>query len=335
MSQVEVDVSQIEVSRLPEKAFPVSHSFRIHISEQAHADVWEHARATLIDGGEVKEVGGVLVGNIYRDSLGPYVDVKAAIIAEHTRSEGTEVAFTLETWDQINRVKDESYNDDLIVGWYHTHPRFGIFLSERDKFIQSHSFRQPWSTAFVVDPVQETEGFFFWSGGEPKEAPEYWVGQERRQYVQPKEESGGNPADPGSSQEAKSSISQSGLALALMIAMLSLVFAAGYVYWRESARVNRDKWILRALESQHAELDRSLQAMALLKSAVGQPKDQAAPPAINSVADPDPQITNRVREIETGLRRIGFITLVLEAAVSGQELAVSAPEENNPDKQGQ
>jgi len=69
------------------------------------------------------------------------------------------MTFTPETWVQVNRVKDQRYADAKIVGWYHTHPRFGIFLSDMDKFIHKHHFSQPWTTALVVDPVQETRVF--------------------------------------------------------------------------------------------------------------------------------------------------------------------------------
>ena len=41
-----------------------------------------------------------------------------------------------------------------IVGWYHTHPDFGIFLSHHDLFIHQHFFAQPLQVAYVVDPIQ-------------------------------------------------------------------------------------------------------------------------------------------------------------------------------------
>ena len=322
MTQDEVDVSQIEVDGLSEAPFPVSQPFRIYISEQAHADASRHARNTLIDGDAIKEVGGVLVGNVYKDQYGPYTDVKAVIIAEHTRNEGTEVAFTPETWDQVNRAKDELYPDDRIVGWYHTHPRFGIFLSERDKFIQQHSFPQPWAIAFVIDPVQETEGFFFWSGGEPREAQEYWVGQQRRQSASPEEQSGEAPGEAESSEDTRAAVSQVSFALAATIALLSLLFAFGYVYWVGAKRAQRDRLIVQGLESQRAELDRSAQSFALLKSVVNQGGSQAAVPAADKATGVDPQIHNRVEEVETGLRRLGLITLLLEATVTGREIQI-------------
>ena len=43
-----IDVSQIDLAPLTVRAFPVNQPFRIFISEQAHTDIWQHARSTLI-----------------------------------------------------------------------------------------------------------------------------------------------------------------------------------------------------------------------------------------------------------------------------------------------
>jgi proteasome lid subunit RPN8/RPN11 len=50
-----------------------------------------------------------------------------------------------------------------MVGWYHTHPGFGIFLSGMDLFIHQNFFTQLWHVAFVLDPRARTSGFFTWN----------------------------------------------------------------------------------------------------------------------------------------------------------------------------
>lgn len=112
-----------------------------------------------------KELGGVLLGELVTDSAKPLVRVCAAIEAKHTEAVHTSVKFTHETWDDINRVKDEKYPSMRIVGWFHTHPGFGIFLSRWDMFIQENFFNLPWQIAYVVDPVNKTNGFFRWENG--------------------------------------------------------------------------------------------------------------------------------------------------------------------------
>ena len=71
---------------------------------------------------------------------------------------------------------DKDHPDARIVGWYHTHPGFGIFLSGMDLFIQDNFFNLPWQVAFVYDPTSEEEGLFVWHAG--KSEPEPFLLQE-------------------------------------------------------------------------------------------------------------------------------------------------------------
>jgi proteasome lid subunit RPN8/RPN11 len=111
------------------------------------------------------EVCGVLVGNIYSDGAAPYAVVEAAISGEHSSGRSTQVTFTSETWTHINDVRDREHPSKQILGWYHTHPGFGIFLSEMDLFIHQSFFAEPWQLAFVFDPKSGEEGLFVWRDG--------------------------------------------------------------------------------------------------------------------------------------------------------------------------
>ena len=75
------------------------------------------------------------------------------------------IKFTHESWEYIHRNIDEKYPKYKIVGWIHTHPNFGIFLSEYDKFIQNNYFNEENQIAYVIDPIQNIEGFYFWING--------------------------------------------------------------------------------------------------------------------------------------------------------------------------
>jgi proteasome lid subunit RPN8/RPN11 len=44
-----------------------------------------------------------------------------------------------------------------IIGWIHTHPDYGIFLSENDMFIQNNYFKDINQVAYVIDPIQKEE----------------------------------------------------------------------------------------------------------------------------------------------------------------------------------
>jgi proteasome lid subunit RPN8/RPN11 len=114
-----------------------------------------------------------MVGERLEGGRGPVVLVEAVIPGAHTDARRGSVTFTHETWEQINQEKDQNYSDLRIVGWYHTHPGFGIFLSDYDEFIQANFFNLPWNIAFVLDPLSGESGAFGWVGGKIARLPEY------------------------------------------------------------------------------------------------------------------------------------------------------------------
>lgn len=109
-----------------------------------------------------REVGGVLVGSLVGEPGEHVVQVSGWIAARHTEASRTSVTFTPDTWAAVHEEKERSYPNERIVGWYHTHPNLGIFLSQHDLFIHRNFFREPWQVALVVDPVREERGFFVW-----------------------------------------------------------------------------------------------------------------------------------------------------------------------------
>ena len=74
-----------------------------------------------------------------------------------------QLTFGHEAWQEVLQEQCEGHR---VVGWYHSHPGFGVFLSEQDKFIQRHFFDQPWQVALVLDPVQGVWGLYGWGAGE-------------------------------------------------------------------------------------------------------------------------------------------------------------------------
>jgi len=93
------------------------------------------------------------------------VHVIDSIIAQHTVMHGASVTYTPESWRHLNDTLWERYPDEsaVMVGWYHTHPGFGIFLSGMDLFIHQNFFTQIWHVAYVLDPRARNSGFFCWN----------------------------------------------------------------------------------------------------------------------------------------------------------------------------
>jgi proteasome lid subunit RPN8/RPN11 len=167
------DVRQLRQQDLPETSFPGGRkaSFRVFIDPEIHTRVWKHSTEDIS-----VEICGVLVGKWARDADGPFVLISESIRGEAATSKFAEVTFTHATWAKINEQMDTRFAALSIVGWYHSHPGFGVFLSERDRFIQEHFFSGAGQVAYVVDPVRKTEGAFLWKDGKPSLAPHYWVG---------------------------------------------------------------------------------------------------------------------------------------------------------------
>ena len=114
------------------------------------------------------EVCGVLIGSERRDG----VVVEAAIAGENAGQGSAHVTFTQETWEHIYKIKDEKYPDARIVGWYHSHPGFGVFLSDHDTFIHENFFSSPKQIAWVHDPHSDEEGCFGWLNGKIRRLPQ-------------------------------------------------------------------------------------------------------------------------------------------------------------------
>ena len=170
-----MDYRALSQMELATEAFPaVQYDFRIFIEEAAFDRICNNADNT-------REVGGILVGDALRDENGPYVRVDDIIEALHAEESGTELTITHATWNHIHEQMDSTHKGKRILGWYHTHPNFGIFLSERDQFIQQSFFNLSFQIALVYDPVRKVHGIFSWRDGKPWRVRQYWIGP--RQHV--------------------------------------------------------------------------------------------------------------------------------------------------------
>jgi proteasome lid subunit RPN8/RPN11 len=116
----------------------------------------QHARSSM-----KAEVCGVLIGSTEHERM----TVEACIAGINAAQGGAHVTFTQDTWEHIYKIKDKDFPEHKIVGWYHSHPGFGVFLSEHDLFIQQNFFSNPQQVAWVYDPHTDEEGCFGWVGG--------------------------------------------------------------------------------------------------------------------------------------------------------------------------
>src|SRR2546423_1293352 len=89
----------------------------------------------------MRERGGFLLGSIY--SEGPqYVVVRHFHPALEAQGDMASLTFTHETWATLRREIEGNFAGEALVGWQHTHPGLGVFLSGYDLFIQRNFFAQ-------------------------------------------------------------------------------------------------------------------------------------------------------------------------------------------------
>ena len=237
-----VDVGDLAREELPDGRFPAElrAPFRLHLASAVRHGIEAHAKAD-----PTVEICGVLVGHWQRDANGPFATVTDFIRCDSASSKYAEVTFTHESWAEINREMDTRFADKRIVGWYHSHPDFGIFLSDRDAFIHQHFFSGPGQVAYVIDPVRDLEGAFTWQHGKPTPLAHFWVGDQIRTVEaslrNPTREAAAAASSRGSDQSAAGAggldlraHEPSALPLATTLLSCLALFLLGYFYagWR-------------------------------------------------------------------------------------------------------
>lgn len=122
-----------------------------------------------------KELGSILFGGYCEAHGKMQVVISACIEAKYTDASASTLTFTHETWDYINREQAVQCPELKMLGWQHTHPNYGIFLSNYDMFIQENFFNLPFQVAYVIDPIQNIRGFFQWKSGKVEKLHGFYI----------------------------------------------------------------------------------------------------------------------------------------------------------------
>ena len=110
------------------------------------------------------EIGGILLGEWQEGLL--TISGFAALDCEHALGP----SFTLSLGDEA-RLQEliraaPAAGAGHVVGWYHSHTRTGVSLSDSDLTIHNRFFPEPWQVALVVKPhtMEPMRGGFFFRG---------------------------------------------------------------------------------------------------------------------------------------------------------------------------
>lgn len=151
----------IEENVLPQNIIQVGERVEedknIYISQQVYKEIHKFTKNKTTN-----ESGGMLIGSVIEEFGKNNIVINGFVEAKYCEATPTTLKFTHETWEYVHKEIDKKFPGKKIVGWIHTHPDFGIFLSEYDKFIQKNFFNEENQIAYVVDPIQDIEGFYFW-----------------------------------------------------------------------------------------------------------------------------------------------------------------------------
>lgn len=124
----------------------------LYISYSCLQKMIAHCNAHL---GEQEEVMGLLLGDVFQWKNEVYTMAEDTVAADAEDSTATSVRFGTEGLDEVARALDELEYEYLIVGWYHSHPGFTTFLSEKDLETQKKNFNKPFHATIVIDPVNK------------------------------------------------------------------------------------------------------------------------------------------------------------------------------------
>jgi len=107
-----------------------------------------------------REVGGILVGQAQRK----FVLATGVIPARFSRESTASLTFTHASWQYMLAEQERRFPRTVVVGWYHTHPGYGLFLSGHDLYINRSFFTLAHQAAIVVDPVAGAIAVFYLAG---------------------------------------------------------------------------------------------------------------------------------------------------------------------------
>lgn len=167
-------VNELPENMLPQNILPmgerVEENKNIYISQAVYKEIHKFTKNKTTN-----ESGGMLVGTIIEEFGKTNIIISGFVEAKFCEATPTTLKFTHETWEFVHKEIEKKHKGKKIVGWIHTHPDFGIFLSEYDKFIHQNFFSEAYQVAYVVDPIQDIEGFYFWINGNIERCKGFYI----------------------------------------------------------------------------------------------------------------------------------------------------------------
>ena len=212
-----------------------------------------------------KELGSIILGEYCQEHGKTHVIISQYIEAKYTDASASTLTFTHETWDYVHTEHERRYPDKKIIGWQHTHPNYGIFLSNYDMFIQENFFNLPFQVAYVIDPIQNLRGFFQWKNGRIEKLKGYYIYDDVGKPIKIEQ----SKVKKEETAPAKTSKAASILIALLCVATLFLSFFAISLNNKYEKQLEKQEEILADISSQQEEIKNQKDEIEGQKTEIG------------------------------------------------------------------
>lgn len=141
-----------------------SDPFQVYIVKDVLEKVWGHVRKY-----PRIESGGVLIGHPFREISDPtitFIIIVGAIRQDSTNRSAGHFTVGPREIAAARAIMEQRHPGLVPVGWYHSHPGHGVFLSGQDMQIVRSIYNAEWQVALVLDPYRGESAFFRGSKGE-------------------------------------------------------------------------------------------------------------------------------------------------------------------------
>ena len=132
-----------------------------YVNKHAEAKMRNHALAYR---DKKLEVMGLLLGEVRTWKGWEYVLIRDVVTTDLDAT-SVSVKFDSGSFQKLFENLDDAGFDYVLVGWYHSHPGYGCFMSETDLATHQGAFISKHQLAIVIDPLNfQIEGFHVRNG---------------------------------------------------------------------------------------------------------------------------------------------------------------------------
>jgi len=148
----------------------------VYINELALKGIYTH----VIEYAD-KEAIGKLIGTPYyhRSSHCKFIDIQNHVPV-NSISTAQSVEYSFEAFEILGKDLLINHEKEMVVGWYHSHPNLGCFLSKRDIRTQKENYTEWYHCALVIDHFSNEMEFFNINEFGEVQKLEYYIYRKRR-----------------------------------------------------------------------------------------------------------------------------------------------------------